>query len=331
MPQLDFYSIANQLVFGSLSFIFFYLIIELYIVPTLFTSIFARDYYLKNTRNNINTLFYYTFFAFYIFSRLVDEAYAIASSSENNLNYLVSIDKGIFSKNFVKDDFSDIILLIHEDVRPNDLDVDFEYSSNNFKSDEPVNFDDIESSEITEEENPVFIDNKPFRFQFLFTNIEEKVPSVKVLNEDISALDLQKLQKAIVDQDMEGGIPGREDSVSKNEEHGFDIEPRPSEFSKEAEDYALKYMVSYLKDRHNTYLKLQAEETLEELREYREFMEEEEEGEEEGQDEDEDEDEDEESLSDFDLDFDENDDSPVYLDYLDLLEFFREEGERTEL
>jgi hypothetical protein len=344
MPQLDFYSIANQLVFGSLSFIFFYLTIELYVVPTLFTSIFARDYYLKNSRNNVNTLFYYSFFAFYIFSRLVEETHTVVSSSENNLNYLASLDKRIFSKNFQKDDFADIIKVMASDAAG----VICEYDSN-FEM-EPVEapkFSDIEVSNL-EQENSVIINGKPFRFKFLFTNIEDKVPSIELLNTpgdstNITDFDLQEFQKLILDDQMEGAVT-LEDSSAENDELAFDLEPRPSKFSEETEAYSREFLVKYLKDKHDTYDQIySSSKTINEVQEYRELMEEEEEGEEEGQEEDEDLDEeesdessDEDNVEDFsdynndryfsDADSDDSDDdTSFYEDYQDLVYFLREE------
>ena len=52
MPQLDFFSIANQFTWGIVYFAIFYFLINYFIVPTIFASIFAREYFIKNSSSN---------------------------------------------------------------------------------------------------------------------------------------------------------------------------------------------------------------------------------------------------------------------------------------
>ena len=73
MPQLDFFSISNQFFWGIFYFVLFYAIMELYVVPTLFTSIFAREYFIKNTSTDSNDNLYYVFTAFFIFNQLLND------------------------------------------------------------------------------------------------------------------------------------------------------------------------------------------------------------------------------------------------------------------
>jgi hypothetical protein len=42
MPQLDIYSIANQLFWGSIFFAFFYYLLVFVFIPTFFSSLYAR-------------------------------------------------------------------------------------------------------------------------------------------------------------------------------------------------------------------------------------------------------------------------------------------------
>jgi len=67
MPQLDFFSISNQFFWGIFYFLLFYVIIELYVVPTLFASIFAREHFTKGGAIDSFDAVYYSFIAFSIF------------------------------------------------------------------------------------------------------------------------------------------------------------------------------------------------------------------------------------------------------------------------
>jgi hypothetical protein len=66
MPQLDFFSIANQFTWGIVYFAIFYFLINYFIVPTIFASIFAREYFIKNSSSDNFENIYYSFTAFFI-------------------------------------------------------------------------------------------------------------------------------------------------------------------------------------------------------------------------------------------------------------------------
>ena len=69
MPQLDFFSILNQIFWGIFYSGLFYFFMEMYIVPTLFASIFAREFFKKNSSSDVKDNNIY--FSFFIFSFLV--------------------------------------------------------------------------------------------------------------------------------------------------------------------------------------------------------------------------------------------------------------------
>lgn len=73
MPQLDFFSISNQFFWGIFYFFIFYIIIELYVVPTLFVSIFAREHFSKSGSIDSFDTVYYSFIAFNLFSQHLNE------------------------------------------------------------------------------------------------------------------------------------------------------------------------------------------------------------------------------------------------------------------
>ncbi|MCA6438120.1 MAG: hypothetical protein ACK52I_04925 [Pseudomonadota bacterium] len=73
MPQLDFFSIANQFTWGIVYFAIFYFLINYFIVPTIFASIFAREYFIKNSSSDNFENIYYSFTAFFIFNVFLTE------------------------------------------------------------------------------------------------------------------------------------------------------------------------------------------------------------------------------------------------------------------
>jgi hypothetical protein len=98
MPQLDFFSIANQFTWGIIYFSIFYFIINYFLVPTIFASIFAREFFIKNSSSDNFENIYYSFTAFYFFNLLVLEltnknSEILAEISNLNFNNFV-----IFSK-----------------------------------------------------------------------------------------------------------------------------------------------------------------------------------------------------------------------------------------
>ena len=73
MPQLDFFSIANQFTWGIIYFVIFYFIVNYFVVPTIFASIFAREYFIKNSSSDNFESIFYSFTAFYIFNVYLNE------------------------------------------------------------------------------------------------------------------------------------------------------------------------------------------------------------------------------------------------------------------
>jgi len=100
MPQLDFFSISNQFFWGIFYFILFYIIMEFYVVPTLFASIFAREYFIKNAGTDGNDNVYYAFFAFTVFTQLISEYNSVVVAMIDDLssldfNYYVTISESV--------------------------------------------------------------------------------------------------------------------------------------------------------------------------------------------------------------------------------------------
>ncbi len=80
MPQLDFFSIANQFTWGIVYFAIFYFLVNYFVIPTIFASIFAREYFIKNSNSDNFESVYYSFTAFFIFNALLSDL--LQSSSE---------------------------------------------------------------------------------------------------------------------------------------------------------------------------------------------------------------------------------------------------------
>ena len=80
MPQLDFFSIANQFTWGIIYFAIFYFLVNYFIVPTIFASLFAREYFIKNSNSDNFEGVYYSFTAFFIFNAFLSDL--LSTSSE---------------------------------------------------------------------------------------------------------------------------------------------------------------------------------------------------------------------------------------------------------
>lgn len=90
MPQLDFFSIANQFTWGILYFVIFYFIVNNFIVPTIFASIFAREFLVKNSSTDGFENLSYIFAAFYLFNSTISnltELVESASLDQNNSDF----------------------------------------------------------------------------------------------------------------------------------------------------------------------------------------------------------------------------------------------------
>lgn len=73
---------------------------EFYVVPTLFASIFAREYFIKNAGTDGNDNVYYAFVAFVVFSQhLSDYNNVVLSMLEDlsslDFNYYVTISESV--------------------------------------------------------------------------------------------------------------------------------------------------------------------------------------------------------------------------------------------
>lgn len=86
MPQLDFFSISNQFLWGIFYFILFYLLINFFIVPSIFSSIFARQAIVSSSNSAAPDSVIYMFAAFCFFAFFLAELdeYTNASSIETD-------------------------------------------------------------------------------------------------------------------------------------------------------------------------------------------------------------------------------------------------------
>lgn len=61
MPQLDLYSIGNQFFWGLIFFVTFYFLISFYIIPAVFSSMFARSEFSDSLGSSSAILLSYCF------------------------------------------------------------------------------------------------------------------------------------------------------------------------------------------------------------------------------------------------------------------------------
>jgi hypothetical protein len=90
MPQLDFFSISNQFTWGIFYFVIFYFLVNNFVVPTIFASIFAREFITKNSSADGFENLFYAFTAFYIFNSIISDLSEIivtASNSQGSVNF----------------------------------------------------------------------------------------------------------------------------------------------------------------------------------------------------------------------------------------------------
>jgi Plant ATP synthase F0 len=91
MPQLDFFSISNQFFWGIFYFILFFLLTNFFIVPSIFSSIFARQSMISNSGAELSDPLIYTFASLSLFISFLAELeewmessiYEIEDSDEN--------------------------------------------------------------------------------------------------------------------------------------------------------------------------------------------------------------------------------------------------------
>lgn len=118
MPQLDFFSIANQFTWGILYFAIFYFLVNYFIVPTIFASIFAREYFIKNSSSDNFENIYYSFTAFFIFNAFLAE---LANSNSEILSEISSLNFNnfvVFSK-LIEFEISGLSFSVFEDFDTN--------------------------------------------------------------------------------------------------------------------------------------------------------------------------------------------------------------------
>jgi len=115
MPQLDLYSIASQFFFGILFFCVFYYVTTFYFIPSIFTILYARNYYISSS-NDINLFVTsYVFVLHVVVGLLVTDALGTAyavnesamQSSQINAFTLEEVSDFYFSQAFEETYFLD--------------------------------------------------------------------------------------------------------------------------------------------------------------------------------------------------------------------------------
>jgi len=96
MPQLDFFSISNQFFWGIFYFIFFYLLINFFVIPSIFSSIFARQAVISGTAGGSSDSIIYIFSAFSLFAFFLSEldintAYSETEMQDAEINFFFAI------------------------------------------------------------------------------------------------------------------------------------------------------------------------------------------------------------------------------------------------
>lgn len=98
MPQLDFFSIANQFTWGIIYFVVFYFFVNNFVVPVIFASIFAREVVTKNaTSDNFENVFY-SFTTFYLFNSIISEISNDLNFANTEIRQLDFVTFVLFSK-----------------------------------------------------------------------------------------------------------------------------------------------------------------------------------------------------------------------------------------
>lgn len=102
MPQLDFFSIANQFFWGIFYFVFFYVVITYYVIPSIFSSIFARNFYISNSTTDSSDALLYSLTAFFTFSSVYQECSSLITNffddiKNSSFSYYVTVFEAIIN------------------------------------------------------------------------------------------------------------------------------------------------------------------------------------------------------------------------------------------
>ncbi len=88
MPQLDFFSISNQFFWGIFCFSLFFYIVNFFVLPSLYSSIFARNYFINTASGDNFDSIYYSFVGFYLFFNLFNDYLNLVVNTFNDLHSL---------------------------------------------------------------------------------------------------------------------------------------------------------------------------------------------------------------------------------------------------
>lgn len=86
MPQLDLYSILNQFFWGFIFFVTFYYFITFYFIPTLFTSLYARKFFINSRSDEVSNLVACAFLTHVLISIQIDQ---VSLSLQQLIDYAI--------------------------------------------------------------------------------------------------------------------------------------------------------------------------------------------------------------------------------------------------
>lgn len=116
MPQLDLFSLGNQFFWGTIFFVFFYFLVSYYVIPSVFSIMFARTFFTnKLTDNSIKLISFCFVFssisAFYYSDTITSIQATLDSVYANKFVYNVALNQfielelnEIYDNNYFSDD-----------------------------------------------------------------------------------------------------------------------------------------------------------------------------------------------------------------------------------
>jgi hypothetical protein len=113
MPQLDFFSISNQFFWGIICFALFFYMVNFIVLPALYASIFARNYFITTGNSDSFDSLYYSFSGFYFFFQLFSDylnciIYTLNDINSLNSDYILLSSEFINFEIFVSSELSSI-------------------------------------------------------------------------------------------------------------------------------------------------------------------------------------------------------------------------------
>jgi hypothetical protein len=100
MPQLDLFSILNQLYWGSFFFAVFYYLITIFFIPAFFTSLYARKAFTESRSEEIYHLVGTLFFAHAVVNLFFESLFDNFASFFEHVIYARAVSAGVYETSF---------------------------------------------------------------------------------------------------------------------------------------------------------------------------------------------------------------------------------------